>query len=135
METQNTLLILSWRRSLSYRNRPINLRSKSMDWFLFDKDLRHERFKRPLRYCFRARFRSEAMLKMRRGIWLRNFQSFKTAECWWRYVFTLPNIYDRGFLRKQLTAKQLYGFWGFILFRWWLVCIIQICDNQKIRFV
>ena len=30
-------------RSLSYTNQPIDLQSKSMDWFLYDKDLRHER--------------------------------------------------------------------------------------------
>ena len=33
----------SWRRSLSYRNQPMDLRSKSMDWFLYDRDLRHVR--------------------------------------------------------------------------------------------
>ena len=36
---------LSWRRLLSYRNQSIDLLCKSMDWFLFDKDLRHERDK------------------------------------------------------------------------------------------
>ena len=34
---------LSWRRPLSYRNQSIDLRSKSMDWFLYDNGLRHER--------------------------------------------------------------------------------------------
>ena len=34
-------LTLSWRMSLSYRN----LQSKSMDWFLYDSNLRHERVK------------------------------------------------------------------------------------------
>ena len=33
----------SWRRSLSYRNQSIDLHSKSMDWFLNDRDIRHER--------------------------------------------------------------------------------------------
>ena len=28
---------------LSYRNRSIDLQSKSVDWFLYDNDLRHER--------------------------------------------------------------------------------------------
>ena len=28
---------------LSYRNQSIDLRSKSMDWFLYDNGLRHER--------------------------------------------------------------------------------------------
>ena len=36
-------LSLSSRRSLSYRNQSIDLQSKSMDWFLCDRDLLHER--------------------------------------------------------------------------------------------
>ena len=32
-----------WRRQLSYRNQSIDLQSKSMDWFLYDNGLRHER--------------------------------------------------------------------------------------------
>ena len=30
-------------KSLSYRNQCIDFQSKSMDWFLYDKDFRHER--------------------------------------------------------------------------------------------
>ena len=40
-----TVLTLSWRRSLSYRNQSIDLQSKSMDWFLYDHGLRHESVK------------------------------------------------------------------------------------------
>ena len=36
-------LILSWLMPLSYRNQSIDLQSKSMDWFLYDNGLRHER--------------------------------------------------------------------------------------------
>ena len=36
-------LTLSWRRPLSYRNQPIDLRDKLLDWFLYDNGLRHER--------------------------------------------------------------------------------------------
>ena len=46
METSLTNLVcltLSWRRPLTYRNKSIDLQSKSMDWFLYDNDLRHER--------------------------------------------------------------------------------------------
>ena len=32
-------LTLSWRRSLSYRNQSADLFCKSMDWFLYDRDL------------------------------------------------------------------------------------------------
>ena len=35
-------LTLSWRRPLLYRNQSINLQSKSMDWFVYDNDLRNE---------------------------------------------------------------------------------------------
>ena len=37
--------ILSWRTSLSYRNRCIDLQIKSMDWFLYNRNLPHERVK------------------------------------------------------------------------------------------
>ena len=38
-------LTFSWRRPLSYRNQSIDLGSKSMDWFLYDNGIRHERVK------------------------------------------------------------------------------------------
>ena len=38
-------LTLSWRRTLLYRNQSIDLQSKSMDWFLYDNGLHHERVK------------------------------------------------------------------------------------------
>ena len=40
-----TSLTLSWQSSLSYRNESIDLLMKSMDWFLYDMDLRHESVK------------------------------------------------------------------------------------------
>ena len=36
-------LTLLWWRSLSHRNKSINLLCKSMDWFLHDRDICHER--------------------------------------------------------------------------------------------
>ena len=39
------ILTLSWPSFLSYRNQSIDLQSKSMDWFLYDRYLRHERVK------------------------------------------------------------------------------------------
>ena len=38
-------LNLSWRRPLSYWNQSIDLHRKSMDWFLYDNSLGHERVK------------------------------------------------------------------------------------------
>ena len=37
------VLTLSRRRLLSYRNQSIDLLCKSVDWFLYDNDLRRER--------------------------------------------------------------------------------------------
>ena len=45
-ESNRTLLTLSWRRPLSYRNQFIDLPRKLMDWFLYYNGLRHERVKR-----------------------------------------------------------------------------------------
>ena len=41
-EDQKTLT-LSWRRTLPHRNQSIDLPSKSLDWFLYNNGLRHER--------------------------------------------------------------------------------------------
>ena len=40
-----SILTLSWRGPLSYKNQSIDLQSKLMDWFLYDNGLRHERVK------------------------------------------------------------------------------------------
>ena len=53
-EKQDFSLTLSWRRSLSYRNRSIDLQIKSMDWFLYDRNLCRERAK-ALAHCFNLR--------------------------------------------------------------------------------
>ena len=45
MSTISMSLTISWRRPLSYRNQSIYLQSKSMDWFLYDNGLGHERVK------------------------------------------------------------------------------------------
>ena len=48
-------LTLSWRRPISYRNQSIDLQSKSIDWFLYDIRLRHERVKAKA-YAFILRY-------------------------------------------------------------------------------
>ena len=47
-ECKYYLLPFSWCRSLSHRNQFINLESKSMDWFLYNRVLHHERVKNTL---------------------------------------------------------------------------------------
>ena len=43
--SEKYILIPSWWRSLSYRTQSTDFQSKSMDWFLYDRDLPHERVK------------------------------------------------------------------------------------------
>ena len=43
------ILTLTRRRPISYRNQSIDLLRKSMDWFLYDNGLRHERVKLRMR--------------------------------------------------------------------------------------
>ena len=50
----NFVLTLSWRKPISYRNQSIDLLSKSMDWFLYDIGLCHERVKPLNSLCHRV---------------------------------------------------------------------------------
>ena len=52
----HNLLTLSWQRPLSYKNQSIDLLCKSMNWFLYDNDLRHERVKSNAAYFLRVPF-------------------------------------------------------------------------------
>ena len=60
------ILTLSWWWSLSYRNQSIDLLCKSLDWFLYDRDLRHESvneskycwFSCGVKFCFNCQFYS-----------------------------------------------------------------------------
>ena len=38
--------------SLSYKNQSIDFQCKSMDWFLYDRDLRHERVNGTLKLLY-----------------------------------------------------------------------------------
>ena len=51
-----TFLTLSWRAPLYYKNQSIDLQSKSMDWFLYDNDLRHEGLKTFATQVFSCKF-------------------------------------------------------------------------------
>ena len=44
LKKKHDSLTLSWRRPISYRNQSFDLLRKSMNWFLYDIGLPHERF-------------------------------------------------------------------------------------------
>ena len=62
-------LTLSWRRPISYRNQSIDLRSKSVDWFLYRIGLRHERV-------------NVRTFLLRRFMWFFNFRSVCFCLFW-----------------------------------------------------
>ena len=84
---------LSWRGPLPYRNQSIDLRSKSMDWFLYDNGLRHERVKNEMgmwSYYFSNRI---IILRDSRNFWFKKlfetrllcllFRQSSTANTGW----------------------------------------------------
>ena len=68
------ILTLSWRGLLSYRNQSINLRCKSMDWFLYDNGLRYERVKQFGEYKYLRNFPFRVYLKKSRFEKFENFR-------------------------------------------------------------
>ena len=50
--THWVIILTHWRRFLSYRNQSDDLQSKSVDWFLYDRNILHER----LNCCCMQRF-------------------------------------------------------------------------------
>ena len=95
---------LSWRRSLLYSNQFIDLQSISMDWFLYDNGLRHEKVK---------------------------FHLFTTSRLFYsETIFTIPNwaelivkllqfteavAYGCSFVAK-LSWKKIFYFWKIFVF-------------------
>ena len=61
--TSKCSLTLSWRRPLSYRNQSIDLLCKSVDWFLYDNGLHHERVKSSVRKKSFKRKRNFSIVK------------------------------------------------------------------------
>ena len=98
-------LPFSWRRSLSNRNQSIGLQSKSMGWFLYNRDLHHERVKkmlyRPILYRPSLQFLRHCKTPWKLA-WVRFFalkmlyESFTTlSSLWdieWRLYFYVPQL-------------------------------------------
>ena len=88
-----THLILPWGRPLSYRNQSIDLQSKSMDWFLYDNGIRHERVKHPVR--------------LKKMPWNESmFWSYRIDYCW--YLKILPNLSFRSTLYICFTPWWIF---------------------------
>ena len=74
----NKSLTLSWRRPISYRNQSIDFLRKSMDWFLYDIGLHHERVNSlEFRNKYAQRFYNPKKTFIYLSVWNAYFQSLK----------------------------------------------------------
>ena len=83
-------LTLPWRRSLSYRNQSINLQIKSMNWFLYDRDHRHERVKKMWRIqksLFMLTFKRQSHKIVKHTETIRRQIADELFECVWPFCW------------------------------------------------
>ena len=124
-------LTLSWRRSLSNRNQSIDLQRKSVDWFLYDRDHRHERIKR---YAQKHTLPRLLMLIMTSQI-LKFMERFKTIYYFKNGTWTFHET--KKFLNCVLkTTFQALSFLAEVTFSesnlyvvspWFHLCLKLLC--------
>ena len=106
-ETQ--LLTLSWRRSLSYRNQSIDLQSKSVDWFLYDRDLSHERVNK---HPFDPWTLSEQHVYVQFKLWFgATFETCSHQRCSVKKVFLVISLNSPqacNFIKKETLTKVFF---------------------------
>ena len=96
-------LNLLWRRLFSYRNQSIDLQSKSMDLFLYDRNLHHEIVKYLI--CFSKEIKLP-LVSIIFSFWLRQISS--QAKRGFR---TLSNIYDKTLYDGRFEKIIMTGSW------------------------
>ena len=100
----STLLTLSWRRPLSYRNQSVNLLCKLMDWFLYDNGLRHGRVNNAIpndeHWCFRFMEVSWVL----RWWWWFIFFFIRGSIYFIRYITHLIYIWGSNFCVAQMRS-------------------------------
>ena len=93
---KNLALTLSWQRSLSYSKQSIDLLCKSVDWFLYDIDLRYERVN--ARFLKLLTFKGLTLIFLRwLGIdWL-NYSLQHVAPLFPTFLQALKNVLETSF--------------------------------------
>ena len=115
-------LTLSRRRSQSYRNQSTDLLCKSMDWFLYDTNLHHERVKTFLKTDEIFYHNQDKMKETNFFFWIKSTNSLKLR----------PNsLFKSSILRYRKYALKLsnhflkhsLSFWYVKCFSWFLVLL------------
>ena len=115
-------LAFSWRRSQSYRDWSIDLQSKSMDWFLYDWDLRHDRVKEKLlsrkRFLLKWKKALKTSLKLKNTfldwIWLQFNKTITYFQT--RAPFIQTKIGFQSIESQQLAENKFWLY--FVLLDW-----------------
>ena len=100
--------ILSWRRFLSFRNQSFDLLCKSMDWFLYDRNLRHERVKEMINlWCMvqlkTRRFQENSLFKNK---WL-----CRTSCCYIKFGLVFVRDHDYSmFLSNACVVSTAFSY-------------------------
>ena len=126
MIQEDHLTLFSWRRSLSYKNQSTNLFCKSMDWFLYYREFRHERVKIDEKVQEKKPIKNDWNhwhLKMKNGV---KKGTCNMAEINWNIVLHVKpesnphfinSFHATGFfLYPMITSESLWFsdvFWGY----------------------
>ena len=111
-------LTLSWRRPIQYRNQSIDLRSKSVDWFLYVNGLRHERVK-----CVKE-FSRRFDLPNGKSIFLRVFARFVKVTYFAKIINFRKRTHEKIYPRLIKITENLRYF-----------CFVLFQRNSKTKFI
>ena len=126
-------LTLSWQRPLSYRNQSIDLQSKSMDWFLYDNGLHHERVKSHFSTFVRFSLFNCSLYVVRCAIWyhlynLKNvtvFFTFSKLYKWYQIAQRITYANEKYWLMrvwlKSFGNKDTFGLGTSVSMENWIV--------------
>ena len=104
-------LIISWSRSLLYRNQSTDFQSKSMDWFLYDRSLHHKRVRaiqNQILAPLQVLVHFEDPLSM---LWFELRQTWWHFYVCWIFVLVKDTLKTFGdFLKKATKAYEIMFF-------------------------
>ena len=104
------ILTLLWRRSLPYRNQSIDLHCKSMNWFLYDRNLRHETVKKRGTFSIKEHLTNLLLLPVKSSIWSflvsPKFKKNKSRNMWQKF----PQMYALKLMCLDIKTQEAWRF-------------------------
>ena len=131
-------LSLSCRRPLSYRNQSIDLLFKSMDWFLYDNGLHHERVKVVIKVFIISLKEKLCCCLYRGSIVTFYLQVLLFQNCWdfflkifcWKCIFSVPETWKPQKSLVQESCNFMKNIFFFSTVHFVTMCPYQMwCQN------